>query len=51
MDGFQVDSLGRPGTKLTMATNRPADTLDQALLRPGHLDRKIEVPGGGTPTN
>ena len=39
MDGF--DTLGR--TKLIMATNRP-DTLDPALLRPGRLDRKIEVP-------
>ena len=39
MDGF--DSLGR--TKLIMATNRP-DTLDPALLRPGRLDRKIEIP-------
>jgi len=39
MDGF--DSLGR--TKLIMATNRP-DTLDPALMRPGRLDRKIEVP-------
>lgn len=39
MDGF--DSLGQ--TKLIMATNRP-DTLDPALLRPGRLDRKIEVP-------
>ncbi|KAG6821214.1 26S proteasome subunit rpt4 [Arthromyces matolae] len=39
MDGF--DSLGK--TKIIMATNRP-DTLDPALLRPGRLDRKIEVP-------
>ena len=39
MDGF--DSLGR--TKLIMATNRP-DTLDPALMRPGRLDRKIEIP-------
>lgn len=39
MDGF--DSLGR--MKLIMATNRP-DTLDPALLRPGRLDRKIEIP-------
>ncbi|ORY30243.1 ATPase [Naematelia encephala] len=39
MDGF--DSLGR--TKMIMATNRP-DTLDPALLRPGRLDRKIEIP-------
>ncbi|OZJ04527.1 putative 26S protease subunit rpt4 [Bifiguratus adelaidae] len=39
MDGF--DYLGK--TKLIMATNRP-DTLDPALLRPGRLDRKIEIP-------
>lgn len=39
MDGF--DSLGK--TKIIMATNRP-DTLDPALLRPGRLDRKIEIP-------
>ena len=39
MDGF--DSLGK--VKIIMATNRP-DTLDAALMRPGRLDRKIEIP-------
>ena len=38
-DGFE--QLGQ--VKMVMATNRP-DILDPALLRPGRLDRKIEIP-------
>eukprot|EP01013_Petalomonas_cantuscygni_P029818 TRINITY_DN55702_c0_g1_i1.p1 TRINITY_DN55702_c0_g1~~TRINITY_DN55702_c0_g1_i1.p1 ORF type:complete len:401 (+),score=93.36 TRINITY_DN55702_c0_g1_i1:245-1447(+) len=39
LDGF--DALGK--VKTLMATNRP-DALDPALMRPGRLDRKIEIP-------
>ncbi|MCI5060214.1 MAG: ATP-dependent zinc metalloprotease FtsH [Alphaproteobacteria bacterium] len=39
MDGFETDS----GVVILAATNRP-DTLDEALLRPGRFDRRVQVP-------
>merc|ERR1719367_1867030 len=39
LDGFEEQGK----VKMVMATNRP-NILDPALLRPGRLDRKIEIP-------
>jgi ATP-dependent Zn protease len=38
MDGFQTDA----SVIVLAATNR-ADSLDNALLRPGRFDRQVEV--------
>lgn len=40
MDGFQTQG----GSVIVLAATNRADVLDQALLRPGRFDRRVQVP-------
>lgn len=40
MDGFQTQA----GSVIVLAATNRVDVLDQALLRPGRFDRRVEVP-------
>ncbi len=42
--GEQLDDLGRSGDILAVASTNRQDSVDAALIRPGRIDRLIEVP-------